>query len=224
MLIDLVLVAVLILILPRLITAIYTWKRTYAISTVPSQRVAIVFGAGLTRSGEATPILKDRVETAANLYFARKAEKLLMSGDNRFVDYNEPEAMRQYALALGVPDNDIVLDYAGRRTYDTCFRAKAIFGVTEAILVTQKFHLPRAVFLCNILGVNGTGVAADNFTYRKRSLLYWNLREFPATIAAFADVITRPLPVLGKPESILDRKSTRLNSSHIQKSRMPSSA
>ena len=202
MLIALVLVAVLVLILPRLITAIYTWKRTYGVCTVPAQRVAIVFGAGLTRSGEATPILKDRVETAANLYFARKAEKLLMSGDNRFVDYNEPEAMRQYALALGVPDNDIVLDYAGRRTYDTCFRAKAIFGVTEAILVTQKFHLPRAVFLCNILGVNGTGVAADNFTYQKRSLLYWNLREFPATLAAFADVITRPLPVLGKTESI----------------------
>ena len=202
MLINLVLIAVLLLILPRLITAIYAWSRTYKESSVPPQKVAIVFGAGLTRSGEATPILKDRVETAANLYRAGKVEKLLMSGDNRFINYNEPEAMRQYALALGVPDRDIVLDYAGRRTYDTCFRAKAIFGVMEAILVTQKFHLPRAIFLCNILGVNGTGVAADNITYRKRSLLYWNLRELPATLTAFADVITRPLPVLGKAESI----------------------
>ena len=164
--------------------------------------MAIVFGAGLTRSGEATPILKDRVETAAQLYFAGKVEKLLMSGDNRFLNYNEPEAMRQYALALGMPQDDIVLDYAGRRTYDTCFRAKAIFGVTKAILVTQKFHLPRAIFLCNMLGVDGMGVAADNFIYRKRSLLYWNLRELPATITAFADLFTRPLPVLGKPESI----------------------
>jgi len=125
-----------------------------------------------------------------------------MSGDNRFVNYNEPEAMRQYALALGVPNADIVLDYAGRRTYDTCYRAKAIFGVTKAILITQKFHLPRAIFLCNMLGVDGTGVVADNFNYLKRSLLYWNLRELPATVTAFADVVTRPLPVLGKPETI----------------------
>jgi len=74
--------------------------------------------------------------------------------------------------------------------------------VTDAILITQEFHLPRAIFLCNILGVDGTGVAADNFTYRKRSLFYWNLRELPATLTAFADLITRPLPVLGKTESI----------------------
>ncbi len=96
--------------------------------------------------------LQDRVQTAANLYFAGKVEKLLMSGDNRFVDYNEPAVMRKVALSLGVPEEAIVLDYAGRRTYDTCYRAKAIFGVTEAILVTQAFHLPRAIYLCNRLG------------------------------------------------------------------------
>jgi len=204
---GLIIVAPLALILPRLITGLYAWKRTSEVSTVPTQKVVIVFGAGLTRSGEATPILKDRVETAAQLYFAGKAEKLLMSGDNRFLNYNEPEAMRQYALALGVPNTAIVLDYAGRRTYDTCYRAKVIFGVTTATLVTQKFHLPRAIFLCNILGIDGTGVAANNFTYRKSSLFYWNLRELPATITAFADVITRPLPVLGKPETIFTESS-----------------
>jgi SanA protein len=161
MLKDLPIVGALILILPRLITSLYVWKRTYEVPATPARKVAIIFGAGLTRSGEATPILKDRVETAAKLYFARKVEKLLMSGDNRFVSYNEPEAMRQYALALGVPDIDIVLDFAGRRTYDTCYRAKAIFGVTEAILVTQKFHLSRAIFLCNMLGVGGTGVVSS---------------------------------------------------------------
>ena len=199
---GLVIVAALVLILPRLATGLYAWKRTYEVSTIPTQKVVIVFGAGLIRSGEATPILKDRVETAAQLYFTGKAEKLLMSGDNRFLNYNEPEAMRQYALALGVPDTDIVLDYAGRRTYDTCYRAKAIFGVANATLVTQKFHLPRAIFLCNMLGVDGIGIAADNRAYQKRSLLYWNLRELPATVTAFADLVTHPLPVLGKPESI----------------------
>ena len=199
---GIVIATALILFLPRLITALYAWKRTSEVSTVPTQKVVIVFGAGLTSSGSATPILKDRVDTAAQLYFAGKVKKLLMSGDNRFLNYNEPEAMRQYALALGVPDADIVLDYAGRRTYDTCYRAKAIFGVTQAILVTQQFHLPRAIFLCNMLGVDGIGVVANNINYRKSSLLYWNLRELPATVTAFADLITRLLPVLGKPESI----------------------
>jgi SanA protein len=189
-------------ILARAITGLVAWNKTYGESDVPARRVAIVFGAGLTRSGEATPILKDRVDTGARLYFSGKAEKLLMSGDNRFVEYNEPEAMRQYALSLGVPDQDIVLDYAGRRTYDSCYRAKEIFGVKEAILVTQKFHLARALFLCNALGLDGVGVEANNHVYLKRSLLYWNLRELPATLTAFADVLTRPQPVLGDPEPI----------------------
>ena len=198
----LLVVVVLILTLPRLITGLYAWRYTYKVATVSTQKVALVFGAGLTKSGEATPILKDRVDTAVQLYNAGKVKKLLMSGDNRFVNYNEPKAMRQYALELGVPDADIVLDYAGRRTYDSCYRAKAIFGVKDAILVTQKFHLPRALFLCNMLGVNGIGVAADNFRYQKRSLLYWNMRELPATVTAFMDLITQPLPVLGNPEFI----------------------
>jgi SanA protein len=189
-------------ILARAITGLVAWNKTYAEADVPARRVAIVFGAGLTRSGEATPVLKDRVDTAVRLYFSGKAEKLLMSGDNRFVEYNEPEAMRQYALSLGVPNEDIVLDYAGRRTYDTCYRAKEIFGIKEAILVTQPFHLARALFLCNALGLDGVGVEANNRVYLKRSLLYWNVRELPATVTAFADVLTRPLPVLGKPEPI----------------------
>jgi SanA protein len=191
-----------VIILARAITGLVAWNKTYGESEVPVRRVAIVFGAGLTRSGEATPILKDRVETGARLYFSGKAEKLLMSGDNRFVEYNEPEAMRQHALSLGVPNQDIVLDYAGRRTYDSCYRAKAIFGVNEAILVTQKFHLARALFICNALGLDGVGVEANNRIYLKRSLAFWNFRELPATLTAFADVLTRPQPVLGDPEPI----------------------
>jgi SanA protein len=197
-----VLASIAVTILARAITGLVAWNKTYGETDVPTRRVAIVFGAGLTRSGEATPVLKDRVDTAARLYFSGKAEKLLMSGDNRFVEYNEPEAMRQYALSLGVPNQDIVLDYAGRRTYDTCYRAKEIFGIKEAILVTQPFHLARALFLCNALGLDGVGVEANNRVYLKRSLFYWNARELPATVTAFADVLTRPLPVLGKPEPI----------------------
>ena len=191
------------LFLARLLTGIYAASRLFTPETVPPQPVAIVFGAGLRRDGSPTAVLRDRVETASSLYFSGKVKKLLMSGDNRFVDYNEPEAMRQYALALGVPDADIVLDYAGRRTYDTCYRARAIFGVGNAILVTQGFHLPRALFLCNSLGVQAVGVEAANHYFLKRSRLIWNLRELAATFAALMDVhYYKPLPVLGNPEPI----------------------
>ncbi len=191
------------LLLPRFILLLYAKPRTFTVATVPLRRVAIVFGAGLWRDGSPTPVLEDRVRTAANLYFAGKVEKLLMTGDNRFVEYNEPESMRQFAVRLGVPDEDIVLDYAGRRTYDSCYRARDIFRVNSVILVTQDFHLPRALYLCNMLGVDAVGVPADMQYYRKLSRAFWNLRETLATVGAITDVMyAKPLPVLGDPEPI----------------------
>jgi SanA protein len=192
-----------VLFLPKLIIQLYAMPRTFTVEDVPPERIAIIFGAGLRRDGTPTAILKDRVQTAVQLYQQGKVTKLLMSGDNRFVNYNEPESMRQYALDLGVPDEDIVLDYAGRRTYDTCYRANAIFQVDSAILVTQNFHLPRALFFCNSFGVASTGVEANNIYFRKISRLYWNTRELFATVQAVWDVrVSKPLPVLGDPEPI----------------------
>ena len=171
----------------------------HPVDDAPAERVAIVFGAGLRRNGTPTSILYDRVATAAELYRQGKVEKLLLSGDNRFADHNEPGAMRQAALALGVPDTAIVLDYAGRRTYDTCYRAKEIFGVTRALLVTQNFHLPRALMICEGLGLEAAGVSADRRAYLKRAAIVWNIRELFATAAAWWDVrVTRPVPVLGE--------------------------
>jgi SanA protein len=206
---TLLLLGLLVLFLPRIITSIYAIFRTYSVEDVSANRVAFVFGAGLRRDGSPTAVLRDRVDTAAQLYFTGKVEKLLLSGDNRVVNYNEPESMRQYARSLGVPEEALVLDYAGRRTYDTCYRAKAIFGVESAILVTQKFHMSRALFTCNVLGVKAVGVEADNYYYLKRSRLYWNVREQFATVGAFWDVyVKRPLPVLGEPEPIFQTISS----------------
>ena len=191
------------MLIPRIITTLYSINKIHQKENAPHERVAVVFGAGLRRDGTPTPILRDRVETAADLYFSGKVEKLLMSGDNRFLEYNEPGSMRDYAISLGVPAEAIVLDYAGRRTYDTCYRAKAIFGVESAVLVTQKFHLPRALFICNVLGVQATGVEANNRQYWRGSLLIWNFREQLATVGAFLDVfVNAPAPVLGEPEPI----------------------
>jgi SanA protein len=126
--------------------------------------------------------------------------KLLFSGDNRFQEYDEPGRMRDYALSLGVPSEDIQPDYAGRRTYDTCYRAKAIFKLESAILITQDFHLPRALFTCDSLGLDVVGVAADKQTYSLRSIAWSTLREIPALSLALIDVLRQePPPVLGEP-------------------------
>jgi SanA protein len=203
LLLSMIAIGALLLLIPRLITSLYAIKRIYTVQSAPIRRAAVVFGAGLWRDGSPTPVLRDRVATAAELYFAGKVEKILMSGDNRFVDYNEPGAMHAYAVQLGVPEEAIVLDYAGRRTYDTCYRAKAIFGLQEAILVTQNFHLPRALFTCSQLGMDVIGVSADRRVYQRRAFAYWNLRELFATLTALWEVyVSKPLPVLGDPEPI----------------------
>lgn len=191
------------LFMPRLIMGLYAADKTFTVEDVPSARIAIVFGAGLLRDGSAGPVLSDRMQTAVALYQGGKVEIILVSGDNRFVEYNEPEAGRQYALEHGVPNEDIVLDYAGRRTYDTCYRAKNIFSVDEAILVTQEFHMPRALTLCNWFGVNSVGVEAANRYFLKRARLWWNIREtFAVFQSAWDLLIAKPIPVMGDPEPI----------------------
>jgi SanA protein len=184
--------------------------RIYTADAVPQRRVAIIFGAQVLPSGRLSAMLTDRVQTGIDLYKAGKIEVLLLTGDNSVVEYNEPEAMRQYALAQGVPDEAIVLDYAGRRTYDSCYRAKEIFDVSEAVLITQDFHLDRALMLCRALGVDAVGVAADYqrpWGYSRRAIGWSKTREIPATFLAVWDIILRPEPILGDPLPIFESKS-----------------
>jgi vancomycin permeability regulator SanA len=190
--------------LPRLYTSVRYYNSIHWEQAAPSAPVAIVFGAGLNRNGTASLVLRDRVDTAAQLYWTGKVKWLLLSGDNRFANYNEPKAMRDYALSLGLPDGALVLDYAGRRTYDTCLRAREIFGVAEALLVTQHYHLDRALLTCEGLGLTVQGVAADRNPYPRRSFTAWWLREFPATTQAFWDLYIAPPTdvVLGEPEPV----------------------
>ncbi len=173
--------------------------RIYArFEDVPARPVALVLGAGLWPDGSLTPILADRVATAADLYQAGVVEKLLCSGDNRFVDYNEPQRMLEYAIRLGVPEEAVVLDYAGRRTYDSCYRARAIFGVERLIIVTQRFHAARTLYLCDALGMDAVAVVADRRDYTSRRVV-WETREYLALALAWWDVnIRHPTPVLGE--------------------------
>lgn len=165
----------------------------------PTPRVAIVFGAGLWRDGGPSPVLYDRIATAVELYRAGRVRKLLLTGDNRFSNYNEPDVMRQTAINMGVPAEDLVPDYAGRRTYDSCYRAREIFGVRRAVLVTQEFHLDRALYLCDSLGIDSIGVAADRRAYTRATHFWWRVRELPATLGAWSNLnLFRPTPILGE--------------------------
>ena len=177
--------------------------KIYTSADVPARPVAIVFGARIYGDGRLSAMLADRVTTAAQLYHVGKVRALLLTGDNSFVEYNEPEAMRQVALDLGVPDDAIVLDYAGFRTYDSCYRARDIFQVDAAILVTQDFHMDRALLICNQLGIDSVGVAADAVRptgYARGSMLSSLFREFPATALSVLDLVRKAQPMyLGEP-------------------------
>jgi SanA protein len=164
--------------------------------------VALVFGAGVYPDGRLSPMLADRVLTAADLYKAGKVDKLLMTGDNSVDIYNEPWAMADYATSHGIPEEGIAFDYAGRRTYASCWRAKYIFGLDQVVLVTQRFHLPRALYLCQSLGLDAVGVVADRRQYSFASKRY-ALREAPACIKAWLDVhLIHPSVIGGDPIDI----------------------
>jgi SanA protein len=169
-----------------------------SINDVPNCKVALVLGSRIYSNGQLSGILQDRVRTAVKLYKIGKVKKLLMSGDNRFVHYNEPQRMHDYAVGLGVPDKDIVMDFAGRRTYDSIYRAKHIFGQNKLIVVSQGFHLNRAIFLSDRLGVKSYGVAGKwSGTVKNR------IRELPACVAAVAEGwYQHPATIMGKKEKI----------------------
>jgi vancomycin permeability regulator SanA len=167
--------------------------RVFAVEAVPERSVAIVFGASV-----GSRVLRDRVATGAALYHAHKVKHLLLTGDNRASSYDEPRAMKRMAIESGVPASALVLDYAGRHTYDSCARARSIFQLDSPVLVTQGFHLPRALYLCERLGVSGAvGVAADRQTSPRGWL--WAVRELFADVKAWYDVHVRHPSVVGGP-------------------------
>jgi vancomycin permeability regulator SanA len=180
-------------ILPRRLIQIRFASQILDPEVAPSMPVAIVFGAGLSRSGNPTSVLRDRVATAVELYLSGKTDHLILSGTRTSDGYDEPGAMKRMAMDLGVPESDITLDEHGYRTYATCLRARDVFGVDQALLVTQRFHLPRALATCHAMGIQAHGIVADLRSYGRRVTQFWELREYPATLRAlWESYITRP--------------------------------
>jgi len=180
----------------------YGRNRIYTeISDIPTYNVAIVFGAGLKPDGTPNDMLKDRLDTGAELYYEGKVQSFLLSGDNTLEEYNEPQAMYNYLVfTKEIPYEDVVRDFAGLRTYDTCARAKNIWGIDKAILISQGYHLSRAIFTCSKLGVDSTGYSATKYTYAGET--YYKGRELLAIHKAVLDVyVIHPEYIGGEPET-----------------------
>lgn len=150
---------------------------------IEKKRIGIVFGAGFTDDGPLEP-LQDRLDTAYELYDSGKIQKLLLTGDNRTLDYNEPQVMENYLLERGIPRNAMQQDLAGRSTYESCERAAKIFGVTSAVLISQETHLPRAIYLCEHFGISSIGVKAQGDGSSLRRFVGQTVREVPARAKA----------------------------------------
>ncbi|MEV4338276.1 ElyC/SanA/YdcF family protein [Streptomyces sp. NPDC049590] len=177
--------------LPATWLRLSTVDRLRTTANVPRTEVAVVFGAGLWH-GEPSPYLAHRLDAAVTLYRAGRIEVVLVTGDNSREDYDEPDAMRAYLTEHGVPDRRIVSDYAGFDTWDSCVRARRVFGVDRAVLISQDFHIRRAVALCKAAGVDsyGVGVAAEHDV----TWYYGGTRELFAADKAALDAVFRPHP------------------------------
>ena len=163
--------------------------------------VAIVLGAAVHADGQPSPWLAHRLDAAAELYTSGRVEAVLVSGDNRRAGYDEPTVMRSYLLSRGIPEQAIALDYAGFDTYDTCVRARRIFGIERALLVTQDFHEPRAVAICRSVGLDVDGVGDSRARSDRIGWAVSWTRERAAAIKAVVDVVSRRDPTLGRQET-----------------------
>ena len=161
------------------------------VQKVPGYDVAIVFGAGIKENREPNDMLRDRLDTVAELYYSGKVKKMLLSGDNSDVSYNEPQVMYNYLIQEhDIRAEDLVRDYAGLRTYDTCARAKNIWKIDKAILISQGYHLSRAIFTCRNLDIESTGFSATKYTYAGQR--YYKIREILALHRAIWDTYISP--------------------------------
>ena len=178
------------------------------VAAVPVRPVAIVFGAGVV-DGKPTPALAERVHGAVELFRHGKVSHVLMTGDHSNPHYDEVSGMKDQAVAEGVPAEAITRDYAGFTTYDSCYRARDVFGVHDAVLVTQDYHLARALFLCRNAGIDAVGLRIPDWqhlaersptVYPTGMAVSYTAREWLARAKAVVEAeVTHPEPKVGGP-------------------------
>ncbi len=162
------------------------------VSTAQAQasEAVMVLGAGVKLDGTPSDALRDRVTTGIRLYQAGKASKILMTGDDGAFHADEVATMKRLAVEAGVPEQDILVDEHGYRTYESCKRAVQVFHIKKGIVVTQRFHLSRALYLCSHLGMQAQGVPADLQSYQR--IVFFTLRDYAASLKAWWDVNINP--------------------------------
>lgn len=168
--------------------------RIFNLETVKTDDYDCIFvlGCGVRPDGSPSDMLRDRLETAYLLYEAGLSDCILVSGDNGKIDYNEVGVMKEYLVNKGIPEGKIYMDHAGFSTYESLYRAKAIFGVEKMILVTQKYHLSRALYIAYDRGIDAVGVGADFHIYRGQE--FRDLREVLARVKDFIWCVFEPAP------------------------------
>lgn len=153
----------------------------------------VVLGAGIRDDGSPTWMLEDRIKIGDKLYQNYAADKIIMSGDHGRENHDEVNTMKSYAMGEGIPSEDIFMDHAGFETYDSLYRARDIFGAKKVIIVTQEYHLYRALYIADQLGLDARGVTSDLRFYSKK-MAYWKFREYLARVKSFVKCITQPEP------------------------------
>lgn len=172
-----------------------------SVAAVDATPVAIVLGAGLRPDGSPSTFLTRRLARAAEIYAAGTVQAVLVSGDNSREDYDEPTAMHDWLVANGVPAAKVVRDYAGFDTHDTCRRARRVFGVEAAVVVTQDYHVRRAAFSCAAAGIDVQGSGVSSASVEPSKAVMYRVRELPASWKAALDAVVNRSPVyLGDPE------------------------
>jgi len=157
---------------------------------VPTTTVAVVLGASVYGDGTLSLVLRQRAERAVELYKLGNVQKILVTGDNSEATHNEVTPVGEYLLNAGIPKEDIFLDHAGFDTYSSLYRARAVFAIRSMTIVSQPFHLDRAVFIARALGAEAYGVEAGE----GQAFVYNTLREIPATMKALFDLVVNRSP------------------------------
>ena len=167
----------------------------HSLKMVPDKQVALVLGARVFPDGRLSNMMQDRADMGIELYRTGKVQKILISGDHSTKHYDETNTIRNYMLKKGIPRSAVFMDHAGFDTYSSMYRARDVFKVESMIIVTQEFHLPRAIYLAKDMGLDAVGLVADAQNYSKRSRNFSAVREVPACVKAYLEEsIFKPKP------------------------------
>ena len=189
--IKIILIPILIIILINIFMILSTKNKIVKTKDLNDADCILVLGAGIRRNNP-SPMLEDRLKTAIELYNKGVAPKILVSGDHEHNDYDEVNVMKNYLKENGIPSEDIFMDHAGLSTYDSIYRAKKIFKVNKAVIVTQKYHLYRALYIAKSINLKSQGISANKQKYAFQAKR--DIREIAARIKDFFQCIIKPDP------------------------------